>query len=264
MRNRWTPRFLAAEAHGAVRTGRWLGSSRVRRGVLVARLQRVFWRALLGLRSTVEVFGSFPDVPCVVVANHRSICDTPALLSVLPPRMRPVVVLATPYWEKHPVRGPVSRVLMRCVYVHRDGGGYADLMEVLPLLRSGRSVVVFPEGTRTRTGDLGAFRSGAFTIARTAGVPVLPVGLTGTSDVLPVDTVIPRRGSIGVRVGELLADATPDEAREVIAGLVSPNPKVLPVDAVIPWPRESVGEKVGAPLGAETPDASPNSDVCRA
>ena len=60
-----------------------------------------------------------------------------------------------------------------------------DLLATVPALRAGRAVVVFPEGTRSRDGSVGAFHSGALRLAAAAGVPVVPVGIGGTDRLLP-------------------------------------------------------------------------------
>jgi membrane protein YqaA with SNARE-associated domain len=88
------------------------------------------------------------------------------------------------------------------------------------LLREGRSVVVLPEGTRSRDGQLGDFHAGAFRLAAAAGVPVIPVGLVGTAALLPVHGR-PHRNAVEVRVGGPLAAAEPAPARTAVADLVS-------------------------------------------
>jgi len=69
----------------------------------------------------------------------------------------------------------------------------ATFRGMVRLLQSGTSMVVFPEGTRSKTGRLGRFRPGAFKAARTAGVPVVPVTIQGTREVMPFDALVPLR-----------------------------------------------------------------------
>ena len=73
--------------------------------------------------------------------------------------------------------------------VRRTGGGSYDGLVAAagPALRAGRTVVLYPEGTRSTDGTLGEFRSGALRLARDCGVPIVPVALVGTADVLPKD-----------------------------------------------------------------------------
>jgi 1-acyl-sn-glycerol-3-phosphate acyltransferase len=104
--------------------------------------------------------------------------------------------------------------------VRRGGGGSVDLEPLVDELKAGRTVVIFPEGTRSRNGSLSEFRSGAFRLAQRAGVPVVPVGLRGTSQLLPVHGHV-RRTAIRVRFGEPLAHAVPAEARDAVSALVA-------------------------------------------
>ena len=85
-------------------------------------------------------------------------------------------------------------------------------------LRAGRTVVIFAEGTRSREGSVGEFRSGAFRLAERAGVPVVPVGLRGTSDLLPVHGDV-HRAAVQVRIGDPIEHATPDGARAAVEAL---------------------------------------------
>jgi len=87
-------------------------------------------------------------------------------------------------------------------------------------LRSGMSVLFFPEGTRSRTGELGAFKNGAFKLAVATGIPVVPVAVSGTRDLLVKGSWRFRPGPHRVQVSVLppiapttSADALRDEAR---------------------------------------------------
>ncbi|WP_245604786.1 lysophospholipid acyltransferase family protein [Mycobacterium genavense] len=73
--------------------------------------------------------------------------------------------------------------------VRRSGdGNYAALLAAAkPALKAGRAVVIYPEGTRSTDGTIGEFRSGAIRLARDCGVPIIPVAIAGTADVLPKD-----------------------------------------------------------------------------
>jgi 1-acyl-sn-glycerol-3-phosphate acyltransferase len=94
-------------------------------------------------------------------------------------------------------------------------------------LRQGSSVYFFPEGTRSRTGELMPFKPGAFKLARKVGVPILPIVITGTRDALPKHSLtITGRHRIMVEVLEeipyerfsgMTAEETADLARKVVA-----------------------------------------------
>jgi len=69
-------------------------------------------------------------------------------------------------------------------------------------LRQGVSILVFPEGTRSRNGKLGAFKKAGFLLAMRTGMPIVPVGISGARAVLGADGLLVRRGRIQVRIGD--------------------------------------------------------------
>jgi 1-acyl-sn-glycerol-3-phosphate acyltransferase len=121
------------------------------------------------------------------VANHSSHADTAVLLAALPPTAKPVFVAAADYWFDVPVRKFIASSLAGVLPVRRNGGGSFEAMlaAARPALEAGRTVVIYPEGTRSTNGSIAEFRSGALRLARECGVPVVPIALTGTADVLP-------------------------------------------------------------------------------
>ena len=123
----------------------------------------------------------------MVVANHSSHADTAVLLAALPPKAKPVFGAAADYWFDVPVRRFVATSLAGVLPVRRSGdGSYAALLAAArPALKAGRTVIIYPEGTRSTDGNIAEFRSGALRLARECGVPIVPVALTGTADVLP-------------------------------------------------------------------------------
>lgn len=154
------------------------------------------------------------------MANHSSHADAPALVAALPADSRPVVAAAADHWFRGRFRARLCRSAVGAFPVRRTGGGSTDLSAVIPLLQAGRAVVIFPEGTRSRTGELAEFRSGAFRLAAAAGVPVVPAGLAGTRDLKPVEG----RGSrtrIAVRFGDPLVEPDPAVARAEVARLAA-------------------------------------------
>ncbi|MGP3971000.1 1-acyl-sn-glycerol-3-phosphate acyltransferase [Streptomyces sp. 6N223] len=162
------------------------------------------------LRATggLRVEGPVPGGPCVVVANHASHADTAALLAALPARRRPLVAAAADYWFGRPLRAAVCRGLAAGFPVRRgsEGGrGFTDLAAAARLLAAGHTVVVFPEGTRSRDGTVGRFRSGATRLAELADVPLVPAGLVGTDRLLPAHGRL-RRAAVTVRFGEPTRD----------------------------------------------------------
>jgi len=143
----------------------------------------------------------------VVASNHESFCDIVVLLACLPFQAR---FLAKRSVFRVPVLG-WSIAVAGCVPVDRGdrARGASTLDAALKRLRGGRSVVLFPEETRTRTGDLLPFKKGAALLAMRSGLPLLPVGLAGTRRILPPDSLVMSSGRVMVCVGEPIEVAGP-------------------------------------------------------
>jgi 1-acyl-sn-glycerol-3-phosphate acyltransferase len=153
-------------------------------------LRHWLWRTVCAVSGGLTVHGRWRAAGgCVVVANHSSHADTAVLLAALPPAARPVFGAAADYWFDVRARRFVATSLAGILPIRRSGdGNYAALLAAAgPALKAGRAVVIYPEGTRSTDGTIGEFRSGAIRLARDCGVPIVPVAIAGTADVLPKD-----------------------------------------------------------------------------
>jgi len=135
----------------------------------------------------------------VVVANHESFCDILVLLATLPMQVR---FLAKRSVFRVPVLG-WSIAAAGFVPVDREdrSRSAATVEAALHRLQGGRSLVIFPEETRTPTGDLLPFKRGAAHLALRSGLPILPVALAGTYRVLPRGTLAITPGPVIMAVG---------------------------------------------------------------
>lgn len=192
--------------------------------LLLPGLSRRRWVARWGLRVAlfcaaipfrVRDLDRLPDGPCVVIANHRSYLDGLVLIAALPAHFTPVIKVEV---QSVPLIGLIlQRVGAR--YVQREPAMQAgrDTKHLLDALRAGESLAVFPEGTFSVDDGLLPFREGAFFLAAKAGVPVVPVAIQGTRDVLPLERILPCPASIRVCVLELLRSRASDrEAAETL------------------------------------------------
>jgi 1-acyl-sn-glycerol-3-phosphate acyltransferase len=168
-------------------------------------LRHWLWRAVAAVSGGLTVTGPW-RVPggCVVVANHSSHADTAALLAALPPTAQPVFAAAADYWFDVPVRRFIASTVAGVLPVRRSGRGtYAELLAAArPVLMAGRTVILYPEGTRSTDGSIGEFRSGALRLARDCGVPIVPVAVLGTADVLPKGANFISPAPMQIRIGE--------------------------------------------------------------
>ncbi|KAF8413421.1 hypothetical protein HHK36_001404 [Tetracentron sinense] len=124
-----------------------------------------------------------PDTPAVYVSNHQSFLDIYPLLIL----GRSFKFISKTGIFVFPIIG-WAMFLMGVIPLKRmDSRSQLDcLKRCMDLVRKGASVFFFPEGTRSRDGKLGAFKKGAFSVAAKTGVPVVPITLIGTGNLMPV------------------------------------------------------------------------------
>ncbi|MGH2566980.1 MAG: lysophospholipid acyltransferase family protein [Bacteroidota bacterium] len=119
----------------------------------------------------------------VYVANHASLFDIPAILVGVPDEIRIVwkrELAKVPFWGWALKYGPY-------ISIDRDNAKEAmgSIDRAAESIRNGASVLVFAEGTRTRDGKLQPFKRGAFALAARSGVPILPVAVNNSFQILP-------------------------------------------------------------------------------
>jgi 1-acyl-sn-glycerol-3-phosphate acyltransferase len=130
--------------------------------------------------------------PFVLVPNHTSFADHFVLETILFALRGHGGFYLT---KAESFRSPVSRLWFESVGalpVDRDKPARELLDLTSGVLHRGEALVVYPEGTRNTSGTLLPFKDGAFRFADRAGVPVIPVGMHGTADILPAGTLRPR------------------------------------------------------------------------
>ena len=165
----------------------------------------------------------------ILAANHLSVVDSVFLPLMLD---RPVTFSAKA--EYFTASGPAARLwaaylkATNQLRMDRDGPRAAQetLEAALALLEEGKLIGIYPEGTRSPDGRLYRGRPGVGWLALKSGLPVIPVALSGTRQVLPPGHVVPHPGRIGVTIGKPLpiapelAGEPPGKARRLIADQV--------------------------------------------
>jgi 1-acyl-sn-glycerol-3-phosphate acyltransferase len=133
--------------------------------------------------------------PVILVANHSSHLDTPAILRALPGawRRRTVVAAAADHFYKRRSIASGVALLFNTVPVSRAGGGADALEHVHELVADGWNLLIYAEGTRSRDGSVGRMRSGAALVAQRHQIPIVPVRVTGTHAAMPPSAAWPHR-----------------------------------------------------------------------
>jgi 1-acyl-sn-glycerol-3-phosphate acyltransferase len=169
---------------------------------IIYRPVRWFVRAglkLVGVRVEVEGLERLdPKQTYVFTPNHQSLIEVPLFLTFLG---RNIAYLAKKELFKYPVFGWGLRVI-GVVAVDRSNTQAAieSARRAARNLKNGKSYVVYPEGTRSLDGQLLKFKKGAFLMAIEAGVPVVPVTVSGGSDVMPKGQLSVNPATIRLRV----------------------------------------------------------------
>jgi 1-acyl-sn-glycerol-3-phosphate acyltransferase len=155
---------------------------------------------LTGCRRLAEPLPPLPVGPLIFASNHESALDIWVLVEMLP---RMVRFVAKAELFRIPVFGWYMR-LGGHVSVDRRNHVQAvqSLRAAAALVRAGTSLIVFPEGTRSPDGRVQPFKKGPFALAMEAGVPVVPVAVSGSAAATPKGLVAVWPGPIRVAVGE--------------------------------------------------------------
>jgi len=177
-----------------------------RSGRVAHQALRLWGRGMMllgGVNLRVEGPGTFDGgVVRMIVANHASYLDPPALGAAFPGQLRFVL-------KQELMRMPfIGWYAKYAGHFLLDRGNPREGKRVMDraverALRFRLCPLVFPEGTRSRDGKLAELKTGAFQLALSAGIPVQPVAILGSHDLMPREAAAPRRaGTIVLRVGE--------------------------------------------------------------
>jgi long-chain acyl-CoA synthetase len=135
---------------------------------------------------------NIPDQPCIIAPNHQSFLDGFVVAAALRRReMKKTFIYAK---EKH-WRSPFRRFIARknnVILLDINKNLMESLQKMAEILRSGKKLIIFPEGTRSKTGEMNVFKQTFAILSRELNVPVIPVAITGTNKLMPVGRFMPR------------------------------------------------------------------------
>jgi 1-acyl-sn-glycerol-3-phosphate acyltransferase len=165
----------------------------------------------------LQIYGrenAIEEGPAILAMNHQSFLDPPLAALCCD---REIHFLARKTLFDVPLLGPLIRQL-NVIGVDRDGTDMSALKTVIRLVKGGGSTIIFPEGTRTRDGNLQPARSGLGLVIAKTLAPVVPIRVFGAFDAFPRTSKFPQRTTITLVIGEPLRFTPQDlvgESREV-------------------------------------------------
>ena len=186
-----------------------------KRGRVFHAIARGWARAVLAVCSVRVTVRGLEKVDLsrnyVYVSNHASMFDIPAILAGIPDQIRII------YKRELDVIPFFGWGLRYGSYIGIDRGrgsrAVKSLEEAVEKIRSGASVLMYAEGTRTLDGKLQPFKRGAFNLALKAGIPVVPLTVNGSFSILPKHSVSVRPGRVEL-VLEAPIPVPPGEGRD--------------------------------------------------
>ncbi|WP_313800504.1 lysophospholipid acyltransferase family protein [Cytobacillus sp.] len=150
--------------------------------------------------STVKVRGKelLPEGPVVFVCNHEGDFDIPVLLAFIE---KPFGFISKVEVKKAPIISSWMEV-MNCVFIDRKDRRSAvkSIRDGVEKLKNGHSIVIFPEGTRSKGGPVGDFKAGGLRLAKDAGVPIVPIGIKGTADIFEKNNRLVRPANVEINI----------------------------------------------------------------
>jgi len=155
---------------------------------------------------SLEIKGreNIPKENSIFIANHASHFDTPLLLKSFPVKRRKSLFIAgaKDYFFKSRFKGNSLRLLFNVFAFSRTKNIKQSLLDFGKIIDKNGSILIFPEGTRSITGEIAEFKSGIGLLAQNMQVPVVPVRIIGTHSILPKGKTFPKRGKVKIVFGK--------------------------------------------------------------
>ncbi len=160
---------------------------------------------------------ALPNEPVIYVANHCSHLDTFSILFTLPPSIRysiGVTAAADFFFDKTSFFQHFFNFYLNVYPFFRTQKIRKNFRNIGTILNNGNSILMYPEGTRSRNGLMDHFKPGIGIITQEMNVPIVPIGVKNAFTVLPYDKKLPKKGTIEIIYGDPI-DCTGKTAEEI-------------------------------------------------
>ncbi|MDZ4728248.1 MAG: lysophospholipid acyltransferase family protein [Leptospira sp.] len=153
---------------------------------------------IVGANVSISKETDLPSGPVLFVSNHEGNFDIPTLISSLP---KPFGFISKIEVLKIPVVGSWMKI-MNCVFLDRTNRNDSTkaMATGVSVLKEGHSLLIFPEGTRSKGGAMRSFKAGSFRLAMDAGVPIVPIAIKGTSNIMEKNNSIMKPADVKVKI----------------------------------------------------------------
>lgn len=179
--------------------------------------------------STVQVSGEehIPEKgPVLFVSNHQGNFDIPILIGYI---KKPKGFISKIEIKKMPIIGSYMEA-MKCIFIDRSDKRQSvkAFQEGIQFLKDDHSLVIFPEGTRSKGERIGEFKSGSFRLAVKSGVPIIPVTINGSYKIMEQNGFIMKPANVKVYISkpitmEEVADYSMDELAQHVKSIIAKN-----------------------------------------
>lgn len=171
---------------------------------------------ILEINLIVSGKENIPKENYLIVSNHQGNLDIPCIMGAIDKR---IGFIAKKEMENTPLMSYWMKKI-NCIFIDRENIREAvkSINEGVEILKSGKTMAIFPEGTRSKGKEIGEFKKGSLKLGIKAGVPILPISISGSYKIMEESNgLIIRKGDVLIKIGEpIYTDKlTPQEIKDL-------------------------------------------------
>ena len=180
---------------------------------------------LTAIKVNIHDTDKLPDDNVIIVANHQSLIDIFVLMAYFP---KQITFFAKKELKKVPLLG-LNMMLMGHVFVDRGSGkkSMKQLNQIKSKLLEGRTILLFPEGTRSTNGVIGDFKKGAFLLSKSSKKHIVPCYIKGSGRLLPKNSWLITNDPIDIYVGDYLNIESVDPEKKDVGALAEKTREII-------------------------------------